>query len=72
MNCLNCNDTGSLGSGNNDLPCDCSAGDTALFTQAGVRGQVTGRQIKRHFQNNSPEPIRPPQQGEIDASSLPS
>lgn len=43
--------------GNNDLPCDCPAGDKARFNVAGVKGLVTGAEIKRHFFNGSPEPI---------------
>ena len=45
MTCSKCNDTGSIGTGNNDLPCDCPAGDKAKFNVAG-RGQMTGEQIK--------------------------
>ena len=56
--CQKCNDTGSIDTGNNDLPCDCPAGDTALFNTCGVIGPVSGSQVKRHFLNNSPDPIR--------------
>jgi len=56
--CSKCNDTGVHDTGNNDLPCDCPAGETALFNQAGVIGPVTGAEIKRHFLNGSPEPLR--------------
>jgi len=56
--CSACNDTGVNETGNNDLPCDCPAGDAALFNQAGVRGPVTGAEIKRHFLNGSPDPLR--------------
>lgn len=56
--CKKCNGTGVWETGNNDLPCDCSAGDTALFNEAEVEGPVTGAEIRRHFLNNSPEPIK--------------
>ena len=55
--CSECNDTGVIETGNDDLPCDCLAGDKAYFNQAGVDGPVTGAEIKRHFLNDSPEPI---------------
>ena len=55
--CMKCNDTGIFETGNNDLPCDCSAGDVALFNVAGVEGEVTGAEIKRYLLNNSSEPI---------------
>lgn len=69
-NCLKCNDTGVIETGNNDLPCDCPAGDKAKFNEAGVRGQVTGAEVKRHFLNTSPDPIIPPRGG-MDAGDLP-
>ena len=65
--CKKCNDTGSIDTGNNDLPCDCPAADTALFNTAGVTGPVTGAELKRHFLNGSPEPI----DHDIHASELP-
>jgi hypothetical protein len=68
--CPKCNDMGTIETGNNDLPCDCPAGDMALFNQAGVIGQVTGKEIRRHFLNGSPEPIEPGK-ADILASSLP-
>jgi hypothetical protein len=55
--CPICNDTGVDETGNNDLPCKCSAGDIALFNVAGVEGQVTGKEIREYFLNNSPRPI---------------
>lgn len=57
MACKKCNDTGVVETGNNDLPCDCPKGDTALFNQAGVSGPVTGAELKRYFFNGCPEPI---------------
>jgi hypothetical protein len=68
--CNNCGDTGIIETGNNDLPCDCPAGSTAMFNEAGVSGLVSGAEIKRHFQNDSPEPIRTDSDG-IQASELP-
>ena len=68
--CKECDDTGVIETGNNDLPCDCPAGATALFNQAGVDGPVTGEEMRRHFFNNSPEPIRTGRDS-ILASSLP-
>lgn len=41
MSCKKCKGTGVIVTGNNDLPCDCSAGQTALFQAAGV-GLVVG------------------------------
>jgi len=69
-NCQKCNDTGVIETGNNDLPCECPAGDTAKFNQSGVAGPITGKQIKRHFLNGSPEPIQTGQ-GQVPASSIP-
>jgi hypothetical protein len=68
--CHKCNDTGVFETGNNDLPCSCPAGGAALFNQAGVKGPVSGAEMRRHFMNNSPEPIEM-HGGEIPASSLP-
>jgi hypothetical protein len=41
-----------------ELPCACPAGDTALFTDWNVEGDVTGAEMKRHFMADSPDPIR--------------
>ena len=68
--CKECNDTGVIETGNNDLPCDCPAGATALFNQAGIEGSVTGEEVRQHFLKSSPEPIRTGRQS-IPASSLP-
>jgi hypothetical protein len=56
-NCIHCGDTGVIETGNNDLPCSCIAGETAKFNLAGVEGQVTGAEMKRHFFNGSPQPL---------------
>lgn len=58
VNCKKCNDTGIIETGNNDLPCECSAGKIAKFNVAGVEGSVTGEELRRHFLNFSPEPIK--------------
>jgi len=71
MACEKCGGTGVNETGNNDLPCDCPAGDSALFNQSGVVGQVTGAEIKRHFLNDSPEPIRTRNGVILLASNLP-
>jgi len=70
MVCEKCNDTGVYETGNNDLPCDCPAGDKALFNVCGVDGPITGKEMRQHFLNDSPEPIH---MGAVDipASSLP-
>lgn len=69
-NCSKCNDTGSIDTGNNEMPCDCPLGATALFNQAGVNGPVTGAELRRHFFNGSPEPIKVGKTN-INASELP-
>lgn len=55
--CKKCNGSGIIGTGNNGLPCECPPGDRALFSVAGVDGPVTGKEVKKHFLNGSPEPI---------------
>ena len=42
--CRKCNDRGVIETGNNDLPCECPAGDHALFNTGGAT--KTGAQIK--------------------------
>ena len=44
--CRKCNDTGIIDTGNNDLPCECSAGDTALFNIAGFDRPISGAALK--------------------------
>lgn len=44
--CQECNDTGVIETGNNDIPCNCKAGDHAIFNVSG-EGPVTGSEIKR-------------------------
>ena len=68
--CGKCKNTGAIDTGNNDLPCDCHAGDVAEFIEAGVIGPVTGTEVKRHFLNGSPEPINPGK-APIHADELP-
>lgn len=43
--CPDCNGTGIIETGNNDLPCNCPAGDTAMFNDAFL-GLVSGATIK--------------------------
>ena len=69
VSCSRCRDTGIIDTGNNELPCDCPAGDVASFNLCGVEGNVTGAEMKRHFLNGSPEPIDTSKG--ILASSLP-
>lgn len=45
--CLKCNDTGVFETGNNDLPCECPAGKTALFNVAGFANPVRGADLDR-------------------------
>lgn len=52
--CNECNDTGVIETGNNDLPCDCPEGDRALFNVAG-RGVVKGNELKREW--STPRPV---------------
>jgi hypothetical protein len=47
MKCEKCQDTGVIETGNNDLPCECPAGDKAIFNVVG--GQQTGAQLKREL-----------------------
>lgn len=44
--CVRCKDTGVIDTGNNDLPCDCAHGDTALFNVTGRTGLVSGLVLK--------------------------
>jgi hypothetical protein len=69
--CNECNDTGIIETGNNDLPCNCPAGSKARFNRVGVIGTVTGEEIKKHFLNGSPEPIHPNPLNPIHSSNLP-
>lgn len=68
--CEKCNGTGTIDTGNNELPCDCEAGDTAMFSIAGVDGIVTGEEVKLFFLNNSPAKIKLGK-NRIPANSLP-
>lgn len=62
---------GVVDTGNNDLPCDCLKGSSALFNIAGFEGLVSGAESRRHFFNGSPEPLSGRCGKEILASSLP-
>ena len=57
MSCKKCGGTGVIETGNNDLPCDCPERDAAQFNRAGVKGTVTGKELRDHFFNGSPHPI---------------
>lgn len=71
MPCPTCNGTGVNETGNNDLPCDCPAGATARFNVAGVKGDVSGAEVIRHFLNGSPEPLATSVPRLISADALP-
>lgn len=45
-----------INTGNNDLPCDCPAGDEAKFNVAG-RGTMLGRDLRRTFTASSNEEL---------------
>jgi hypothetical protein len=68
--CEKCNGTGTIDTGNNELPCDCEAGNTAMFSIAGVDGSVTGKEVKLFFLNDSPFEMKL-RKDRIPASSLP-
>ena len=55
--CIKCKDTGVLNGGSKKFPCTCIAGDKAQFHVSGVDGPIPGNLVKRHFLNNSPDPI---------------
>lgn len=48
MSCPTCNGTGVIETGNNDLPCDCPAGNTAKFNISveGRLRQLSGSQVR--------------------------
>lgn len=50
-NCHKCGDTGVNDLGNNDIPCDCSAGDKALFNDV-LYGQISGKALKAKINNS--------------------
>lgn len=54
--CEKCNDTGVIETGNNDLPCDCPAGDKAVFNDASL-GHVTGKELKEEFAARRKAPL---------------
>lgn len=45
--CAKCGDTGVIETGNNDLPCNCPAGDMALFNTC--EGVKTGAEVRATF-----------------------
>jgi hypothetical protein len=44
MKCPHCKDTGVIETGNNDFPCECPAGDTAIFNLGWEK--ITGKELK--------------------------
>ena len=48
--CPECHDTGVIETGNNDLPCSCPKGDSALFNT--VHGMQTGAQMRKTFRDS--------------------
>lgn len=73
--CGKCLD-GVIDTGNNDLPCTCPLGDTALFNVAGTPGPVSGASLKRPaFEQQNPLPKAEPKvesrYDRIDADWLP-
>ena len=53
--CRACSGSGVIETGNDDLPCECTAGDEAIFNLAGI-GRVTGREVKLHYLNAPEDP----------------
>jgi len=49
--CPKCHDTGVIETGNNDLPCECPAGDMAEFSVAG-RSKVKGSVLKAEWERS--------------------
>ena len=52
MNCEKCNGTGVYETGNNDLPCSCTMGATAVFnvlTEDGLKS-MTGAEFNAHLE----------------------
>ena len=56
--CDTCKDTGVVKKKEINVPCGCSIGDATLFCYPGVEGAVTGMEIKSHFLEDAPEPIK--------------
>lgn len=54
--CEKCNGTGVIETGNNDEPCDCPAGDGAIFNVAG-RGEVFGATLKEERERQKRRPV---------------
>jgi len=48
--CRDCEDTGIIITGNNDLPCACPAGDRAVFNDCKY-GRVTGKELKQRLRD---------------------
>ena len=55
--CDLCHGTGTIETGNNDLPCSCELGDSARFN-VGVPGGVvdmSGAELREHLRATAPE-----------------
>lgn len=53
--CRECGDTGIIETGNNDIPCECPAGDTAVLFNAVGGIQQTGKEVRAEFAANAGE-----------------
>lgn len=53
--CPECRDTGVIETGSNDLPCDCPAGDRAVFNTCD--GRVSGKEIKKEWTARESAPL---------------
>lgn len=64
VKCTKCGDSGVIETGNNDLPCDCPAGDNAFFNVTG-EGKVSGKDLKARSKVKKTNPL-PSQESEDD------
>jgi hypothetical protein len=57
--CRRCKGTGVIETGNNDLPCDCPAGDKHMFNSAWHDQPVSGKELREHPYglNKTPEEV---------------
>lgn len=49
--CPKCGGTGVIETGNNDYPCQCASGDTALFNVSGMNSPVSGKRYKQELKD---------------------
>ena len=54
-NCRKCGDTGINDLGNNDEPCECIAGDSAMFNDISY-GNILGKDLKEKLKNSIDHP----------------